>query len=76
MSTAVKLLPPEIWMQKVFDAKAAREGGVVRRSFRDIDRTVGWPRFQQELERRGFHAVENCGQIVIFCNNAPVRVLV
>lgn len=62
-------------MQQVFDAKAARQGGVVRRSRRDIDRTVGWPQFEAELRRRGYHAVENCGQVVIFCNNAPVRVL-
>ena len=76
MSTALRLLPPDVWLQKIFDAKSAREGGVVRRSLRDIERTVGWPRFQRELERRGYHAVENSGQVVIFCNNAPVRVLI
>ena len=63
-------------MQQVFDAKAARQGGVVRRSRRDIDRTVGWAMFEAELRRRGYHAVENSGQVVIFCNNAPIRVLV
>ena len=76
MSDVKRLIPPEIWMQQVFDAKAARQGGVVRRSRRDIDRTVGWPMFEAELRRRGYHAVENSGQVVIFCNNAPIRVLV
>ncbi|MEO0335078.1 MAG: hypothetical protein AAF202_01700, partial [Pseudomonadota bacterium] len=32
-----RLMPAEIWMQRIFDAKAAREGGVVRRSLRDVD---------------------------------------
>ena len=76
MSEIARLMPPDIWMQHIFDAKAARSGGVVRRSLRDIERTVGWPRFAAELERRGYHAVENSGQVVIFCNNAPIRVLV
>lgn len=71
-----RMIPPEIWMQQVFEAKAARQGGVVRRSRRDIDRTVGWSMFEAELMRRGFHAVENSGKVVIFCNNAPIQVLV
>ena len=62
-------------MQQVFDAKAARQGGVVRRKLRDIERNVGWADFEREIRRRGCHAVENSGQVVIFCNNAPIRVL-
>ena len=75
MSHIQLILPAEIWMQKIFDAKAAREGGVVRRSTRDIERIVGRDRFLTELRRRGYHAVENSGQIVIFCNNDTVQVL-
>jgi hypothetical protein len=67
------LLPPELWLQQVFEAKSAREGGVVRRSLRDIDRTIGRSAFLSKIERRGFQAIENCGQVVIFCNSAPVR---
>lgn len=70
------LLPADVWLQQVFDAKAAREGGIVRRKRRDIERTVGWERFEFELKRRGYHAVENSGQVVIFCNNAPIRQVV
>lgn len=75
MTAVRRYLPPELWLQQIFDAKAARAGGVVRRARRDIERSVGWDRFEAELLRRGFHAVENCGQVVIFCNNAPIRVL-
>lgn len=75
MTDRIALLPPEIWMQQIFDAKAAREGGVVRRKSRDVERNVGLDAFRREIQRRGYHAVENSGQVVIFCNNAPVRVL-
>ena len=50
-------------------------GGVVRRAARDVERVMGRAAFRAELERRGFHAVENAGQFVIFCNNEPVRVV-
>lgn len=67
--------PDEIWLRQIFDSKAARSGQVVRRKTHDVESKIGWHHFICELERRGFHAVENCGQVVIFCNNAPVRVL-
>ena len=65
----------DIWMRKVFDAKAARDGSTVRRSVRDVERIVGRERFLREIERRGYHAIENAGQIIVFCNNEPLCVL-
>ncbi len=62
-------------MRDLFSSKAARDGKVIRRKSEDIERLVGWPLFTAELDRRGYHAVEKCGQVVIFCNQAPVRVL-
>ncbi|MEJ2020608.1 MAG: N-(5'-phosphoribosyl)anthranilate isomerase [Maritimibacter sp.] len=75
MVTQISLLPAEIWMQQIFDAKAARQGGVVRRQMRDVERIVGRDAFEAELARRGYHAVENAGQVVIFCNDAPLRMI-
>lgn len=63
-------------MQRIFDAKAAREGHVVRRSLSDIDLIVGRDAFGRELQRRGYHAVLNGDQVVIFCNNQPIRLWV
>ena len=75
MTEIVSLLPPEVWMLQMFSAKSAREGGIIRRQIRDIEMIVGRERFERELRRRGYHAVENAGQVVIFCNNDHVRVL-
>lgn len=63
----------ELFMADLFRSKAAREGRVIRRSLRDIERYVGRHRFFNELDRRGFQAIENAGQVVIFCNREPIR---
>lgn len=70
------VLSSEIWLLHLFSAKSAREGGVVRRKLRDIERYVGRAAFEAELRRRGFHAVENAGQLIIFCNQEPIRLIV
>ncbi|MEO0745249.1 MAG: N-(5'-phosphoribosyl)anthranilate isomerase [Pseudomonadota bacterium] len=66
---------PDIWMAHIFAARAAVDGGIVRRKSADIDRIIGRDRFIAELNRRGFRAVENAGQTVIFCNREPVLML-
>ena len=64
---------PEIFFADLFSSKAARSGAVIRRKIRDVERLVGRPAFCREVQRRGFTAVENAGQFVIFCNAEPVR---
>ncbi|WP_049642737.1 hypothetical protein [Candidatus Rhodobacter oscarellae] len=67
-------LSPERWIIHLFSSQAAASGGVVRRKSADVERIVGWPRFRQELSKRGYRAVINAGQVVIFCNKEPVRI--
>jgi hypothetical protein len=62
-------------MAGVFSSQAARDGRVLRRKLTHVDRYVGRDAFYAELARRGFHAVENAGQVIIFCNQEPVRVI-
>jgi len=66
-------LSPEIWLRDLFASKAVQQGGVIRRKARDVERFVGMARFLREVDRRGYQVVENSGQVVIFCNRAPVR---
>jgi len=63
-------------MADLFGSKAAREGRVIRRSLRDIERYVGRATFLNELDRRGFRAIENAGQLIILCNQEPIRRIV
>lgn len=66
---------PEIWLRQMFTSHAALDGGVIRRKVRDVERIVGRDRFESYLRRRGFRAVENAGQYVVFCNVDPIRVI-
>ncbi len=75
MSVTRTHLPPALWMQRIFDAKSARQGGVVRRNLRDLELVVGRDAFERELRRRGYHAVINGNQVVVFCNNEPIQVM-
>ncbi len=53
----------------MFSSKSALDGGVVRRKVRDVDRIVGCQTFEAEVRRRGFRAVRNGVDYVVFCNN-------
>ncbi len=68
-------LSADHWLRQVFSAQAARDGGVVRRKVRAVDRLVGRTRFEHEVKRRGFSAIENAGQYVIFCNHEGLRLI-
>lgn len=76
MTSAFRPNTAEQWFRHLFRAKSALDGGVVRRKVRDMERMVGREAFEQELRRRGFSAIENAGQVIVFCNSEPVRVTV
>lgn len=70
------LLAPEMWLQDMFAFKALQRGEVIRSKARDFERFVGMDLFRKELQRRGFRAVGNAGQIIVFCNQQAVRPVV
>ncbi len=73
MTAMPEFLSSDHWKSHLFSSQAAREGGVVRRKVRDVERFVGRHLFLDEMRRRGFPVVENAGQFVIFCNREPIR---
>ena len=66
-------LSSAVWMNDIFSSRAAIKGQVIRRKARDIEKFVGRSAFEAELRRRGYQAVENAGQVIIFCNREPIR---
>lgn len=75
MTRLSETLSPENWLRDAFASQAVQKGEVIRRKRRDIERYVGMDVFLAEVRRRGFRVAENSGQIVVFCNRAPVRFL-
>ena len=61
MRTYASPLSPDVWLNDLFACKAVQQGAVIRRKARDIDRFAGMDLFLQEVDRRGYQAVENCG---------------
>ena len=70
------LTDPDVFFADMFASKAARDGAVIRRKVRDVERMVGRDVFLEELQRRGYRAFENAGQFVVFCNSEPIRSVV
>lgn len=66
-------LESDKFLAQLFTSQAARDGAVIRRKIRDIERFIGREPFLEEMRRRGFPVVENAGQFVIFCNREPIR---
>lgn len=70
------LIPPQSpdhWLYAAFTSTTATTGGVIKRRISDIDRIVGRERFLSEVRSRGFQAVENGDNLIVFCNGQPVR---
>ncbi|QMU59610.1 MAG: N-(5'-phosphoribosyl)anthranilate isomerase [Boseongicola sp.] len=63
----------DLFFTDFFGSKAARQGAVVRRKVRDVERLVGRDVFLREVKRRGFPVFENAGQFVVFCNREAIR---
>lgn len=74
-SAPLPTVTPERWVLQIFSARAAAEGGIVRRRIVDVDRIVGRRRFLAEVQRRGFRVAVNADQYVVFCNREPVVLL-
>ena len=73
MTDMPQILSPEVWLSHLFSSQAAREGAVIRRKVRDVERFVGREPFLQDMRRRGFAVVENSGLFIIFCNRERTR---
>ncbi|MBN9888774.1 hypothetical protein [Salipiger abyssi] len=62
------------WKTQLFSAKAARNGGIVRRRKRDVHREIGYEAFIWEVRSRGFHMIECGDQYIVICNAGSLRI--
>ena len=75
MTNLPDVISPDRWIIQIFSARAAAEGGILRRKVADVERLVGRERFYFEVKRRGYRLIENSGQFLVFCNQDPVHVI-
>lgn len=62
-------------MDKLFSAKIAKDGGVVRRNKRTADKIIGSELLKKEVIDRGYHMFESGGQYIIICNQGELKVI-
>ena len=62
------------WIAQMFAAKAAREGGIVRRAVDDVEREVGRDAFIAAVAARGFHLIEIADQFIVICRTDRLTV--
>lgn len=75
MKNLPEVISPDRWIIQIFSARAAAEGGILRRKVADVERLIGRERFYLEVKRRGYHLIENAGQFLVLCNQDPVHLI-
>jgi len=62
------------WLNQIFRAKQARNGGIVRRKVSSVSKYASLDDLTAEVKRRNFHLLEVGGSYVIVCNPAKMTV--
>jgi hypothetical protein len=62
------------WIEQIFDAHAAQNGGVVRRSVADVQYYASRAQLLAAVRLRGFHLIETGDQFIIICNQGVLRI--
>ncbi|WP_159042098.1 hypothetical protein VM636_15155 [Streptomyces sp. SCSIO 75703] len=62
------------WVDQIFRAAQASQGGVVRRSIYDVERFGALEEIIKIARERHFHVLETGDQVVILCNEGELRI--
>jgi phage baseplate assembly protein gpV len=61
------------WMDTWFSSQTARNGGIVRRARRDVDRFANMDWVIEEARQRRWHVIETGDQVVLLCHEGDLR---
>jgi hypothetical protein len=63
------------WVDDIFAAAAANNGGVVRRSLASVNQYASVDEVVEGALQRGFHVIETGDQLVVLCHTGGMTVL-
>ncbi|WP_085636628.1 hypothetical protein [Marivita geojedonensis] len=63
------------WRDQLFNTRAAKQGGILRRNKHSINREIGVALLVAEVRARGFRLYEVGDDYVIVCHRRPIRQL-
>jgi len=64
---------PQGWLDLIFSAKSAQNGGVVRRNISWVEKEIGRQTFENSVRDRGFHLIETGNQFIFICHRGEIR---
>lgn len=69
--------PPsgDAWISQIFQAKVAKNGGLVRRKITSVEKHASEERLLFAVKKRGFHMVRIGDWYVVLCNEGDVKVV-
>lgn len=75
MYVPIRTQDPQSWIDQIFSTKSAQSGGVVRRNKAWVEQEIGIDRFIAEVQLRRFHLIDAGKQLIVICNQHPIRIL-
>jgi hypothetical protein len=63
------------WVRQWFSARAAREGGMVRRRIDYVEQYASLAEIKREAEARGWHVLVVGEQVVVLCHEGALQVV-
>lgn len=63
------------WITQLFKARAAQNGGVIRRKRKSVEQFASVKDLKAAVKRRGFHLVQIGDQLVVLCNKGQVKLI-
>ncbi len=60
------------WISQIFDADAAQNGRVVRRSRQDVNKYSSIDELIETTKEHSYHVIETGGQVVILCHKGQI----
>ena len=66
-------MSPYQYINRIFEANAVKDGGIVRRKISNVAKFASLKYLVKETEARGFHLIETGDQYVVFCNTGNFK---
>lgn len=63
------------WIDQIFEAQSAQEGGIVRRSVADVKKFASFKDLRSAVKARGFHLLRTGDQYVVLCHKGEIRII-
>jgi phage baseplate assembly protein gpV len=63
------------WVTQWFGARAAQDGGVVRRRIDYVEQYASLGEVEREARARGWHVVVIGEQVIVLCNEGDMQVI-